>query len=103
MQILFFDNKLEKFIQGLDPITVARVIRTIELLEKFSHKLGLPHSRALGKGLFELRIRGKIEVRVIYVFQRNSVILLHGFIKKSSQTPKRELNVALEKKKQLDA
>jgi len=102
MQILFFDNKLEKFIKSLDVDTIARVIRTIELLENFSHKLGLPHSRGLGKGLFELRVRGKKEIRIIYVFHKKTIILLHGFIKKSSNIPKRELVTALQKKKQLD-
>jgi len=102
MQILFFDNKLEKFIQGLDPVTTARVIRTIELLEKFGHKLGLPHSRSLNKGLFELRVRGKKEIRIIYVFQKDSVVLLHGLIKKSNNIPKKDIDTTIQKKKQLD-
>lgn len=103
MQILFFNNKLEKFIQSLDPVTIARVIRTIELLEKFGHKLGLPHSRSLGRGLFELRVRGKKEVRIIYTYQKDSVVLLHGLIKKSNNIPKRDLEATIQKKKQLDA
>ncbi|MBU0531610.1 MAG: type II toxin-antitoxin system RelE/ParE family toxin [Candidatus Uhrbacteria bacterium] len=102
MQILFFDNKLEKFVRSLDIQTSVRVIRTIELLEKFSNKLGLPHSRSLGKGLFELRVRGQKEIRILYVFHKNSIVLLHGFIKKSKQIPIKELDAAIQKKKQLD-
>ena len=102
MRILFFDNQLEKFVQRLDANASARTIRTIELLEKFGNKLSLPHSKSLGRGLFELRVRGQKEVRIFYVFQKGSIVLLYGFIKKSNQIPKREFETALQKKKHLD-
>lgn len=102
VHILFFDNHLEKFIESLDSGTVARVIRIIELLEKFGNQLELPHSRSLGKGLFELRIRGKQEVRIFYIFYQNEIVLLHGFLKKTQQISKREIISVLKKKKYVD-
>lgn len=43
MEIRIFDTSLEKFIKSLQKPTTARVLRTIDLLEKFGQKLGPPH------------------------------------------------------------
>jgi len=102
MDIKFFDARVEKFIRSLDSFTVAKVLRTIDLLEIFGHKLAFPHSKKVAARLFELRIRGKQEVRVFYAFHNNSVILLHCFIKKSERIPKNELAVALGKLRSID-
>ncbi|MBI5793485.1 type II toxin-antitoxin system RelE/ParE family toxin [Candidatus Uhrbacteria bacterium] len=102
MEIHFFDKKIEKFISSLDQSTIAKVLRTIDLLTKFGHTLGMPHSKPLMGGLFELRIRGVQEVRILYAFHSHGAILVHGFVKKSQKIPERELSVALSKKKLLD-
>lgn len=94
MKIIFFDNNLEKFISNLKKETIAKAIRTIDLLEKFGNKLGLPHSKKINKDLFELRIRGKTEVRIFYTYHNLSIILLCGFIKKSQKIPKKNLKQA---------
>ena len=56
------------------------------MLEKIGNELKLPHSRALGEGLFELRER-RYGYRIYYGFQSNLVIiLLAAGDKKSQQT-----------------
>lgn len=102
MDILFFDSKLETFINSLEPETVAKALRTIDLLQMFGNRLTLPHSKKISARLFELRVRGKQEIRIIYVFHKGSVVLLHGFIKKSERIPQRELANALRKLTLLD-
>ena len=57
-------------------------------------KLGLPHSKKVSTNLFELRIRGRQEVRIFYTFQKRNVIILHGFVKKSQRIPRREIEQA---------
>jgi phage-related protein len=58
--------------------------------------LGMPHTRAMGGGLFELRGKGQEGIaRVFYgtaVAQR--IVMLHVFIKKSQKTPRKELEIA---------
>jgi len=83
--------EVEDFIASLEKQTIAKVLRTVDLLEKFSHNLGMPHSKKVTKHLFELRIRGQQEVRIFYCFYHNSLYLLHGFIKQSSKIPPKEL------------
>jgi len=103
MEIKFFDGALEKFISGLEKPIIAKVLRTIDLLESFGQQLGMPHSKKVDKGLFELRVRGKQEVRVFYAFHDNQAILLHGFVKKSQKITKKELNTANQKLTALDS
>lgn len=103
MQIKIFDSILEQFIQSLEKATIAKVLRTIDLLERFGHQLGMPHSKKIGAALFELRVRGQQEIRIFYTFQNNTIVLLHGFIKKSQRIPKRELHTAHQKLLTLDS
>ena len=54
------------------------------------------------KGLLELRIEFASNIFRIFFFlsQSNNAILLHGIAKKSQKTPKKELDVALERMKE---
>ncbi len=102
MEIRIFDNELEKFVQSLEKPTIAKVLRTIDLLELFGPQLGMPHTKKIVNRLFELRIRGSQEVRIFYTFHKKSIILLHGFVKKSDKTPRKEIIIALNKLQVLD-
>ncbi len=94
MEIKFYSQRISEFIAGLDKPSIAKTLRTLDLLEKFGNKLNMPHSKKLCAELFELRIRGKNEIRIIYCFCRNKIVLLHGFIKKSQKTPERHIQLA---------
>lgn len=88
------EKPVESFIRGLNSKTVVKVAHTIDLLGKHGYKLSLPHSKKLKKNLYELRIRGKEEIRIFYTFKSNFVYLLHAFKKKSQKTPKKEIVTA---------
>jgi len=102
MEINILDASLDKFIKSLEKPTIAKVLRIIDLLERFGFNLGLPHSKKAGAQLYELRIRGAQEVRLFYSFHKSRIFLLHGFIKKSQRIPSREMNLALKKVRRLD-
>lgn len=101
MNIQIFDRVLEDFIQSLEKATIAKILRTIDLLKLFGNKLSLPHSKNIAPHLFELRIRGIQEVRIIYAFHGSEAILLHGFLKSTARLPKKELALAITKFKKL--
>src|SRR3989338_6496176 len=94
MKIKFFKKRLEDFITSLEKPAVAKILRTLDLLEIFGHELGMPHSRKISNNLFELRIRGTQEIRIFYTFHKNEAILLHGFLKKTEQTQQKEIAIA---------
>ena len=102
MEVRIFGVSLEKFIENLQKPTIAKVLRTIDLLEKFGQKLGLPHTKKISARLFELRIPGKQEVRIFYSFHKSQIFLLHGFIKKSQKIPQRKIKIAAQRLKALD-
>lgn len=102
MNVKFFDTKIEEFIGSLEKPVIARVLRTIDLLETFGNRLGPPHTKKIGSGLFELRVRAIQEIRIFYTFHKGEIIILHGFIKKSQRIPRKEVENALRKLKTLD-
>lgn len=76
----------------------------INLLKEFGPRLGMPYVKPVGNGLFELRVRGKQEVRILYAYVRGDTIyLLHGFVKKTQTIPRKELNIALKRQKEVDS
>ena len=101
MEVKIFDKNLEKFIQSLGKASIAKVLRTIELLEYFGDKLTMPHSKKIAGKLYELRIRGQQEIRILYVFHKKEIVLLSGFMKKTGKTPRSEIQKALDKAKRL--
>ncbi|MFA5062442.1 MAG: type II toxin-antitoxin system RelE/ParE family toxin [Patescibacteria group bacterium] len=102
MEVKFFDNTIEVFISNLEKLTIAKILRTIDLLERFGPQLGMPHSKKIGDKIFELRVRGKQEVRLFYTFYKNNAVILCGFIKKSQKIPQREILAARQKLTGLD-
>jgi len=89
------------FILGLEPKQQAKIYREINLLERFGNELHYPHVDTIKgdkyKGLWELRIEFSSNIfRIFYFLPRNkNAILLHGIVKKSQKTPRKELDVAL--------
>jgi phage-related protein len=75
----------------------------IDLLTEYGPHLGMPHSRALGDGLFELRTRGRSGIgRAFYCFLVGKrIVIVHAFIKKTQQTPDKELKLARKRAKEL--
>ena len=97
--VIFFESKrgekfVEVFIKNLDSSTIAKVAHEIDLLEKHGPFVGMPHSKKITAELYELRIRGKQEVRIIYAFIKENIYLLHAFKKKKQRISIKEINTA---------
>lgn len=97
------EEVVKNFIDKLPKIPSAKLARQLDLLEEFGNELGMPHAKPMGGGLLELRVRGKQEeVRVFFVHVVDKrIVLLHGFIKKTQQTPKKELDIARSRQKEV--
>lgn len=94
MKIIFHHQDINKFIESLENNTISKVLRVFDLLLKYGCYLGMPHSKKIHNQLFELRIRGKQEVRFLYTFMNDKVIILHAFLKKSNKIPRKDLSIA---------
>ncbi|MDO9316153.1 MAG: type II toxin-antitoxin system RelE/ParE family toxin [Burkholderiaceae bacterium] len=102
-QIDYFHERVRSEIQEWPVDVLADYAHLIELLAEYGPSLRLPHSRAFGDGLFELRPRGRTGIgRAFYCYlvgQR--VVVLHAFIKKTQQTPDSELKLARKRLKEV--
>ena len=71
---------------------------------QFRWPVGMPLARSLGKGLWEVRSNlsdGTIS-RVIFFFYQGELVALSAFVKKTQQAPQSELDLALDRKKELE-
>ncbi len=101
--IEYFHARVKEEIESWPAGILADYAHVLELLMEFGPNLRMPHSRAMGDGLFELRARGREGIgRALYcfVFGRR-VIILHGFIKKTQDTPAKELQLARRRMKEV--
>lgn len=78
------NNPIEKWIKKLSLEQVTSVTKELLILEKLGNELRLPHSRSLGKGLFELRER-QFGYRLYYCFKGEKLIILLAAGDKKSQ------------------
>ena len=81
-----------------DMRTIGFDIKTVQ----FGYPIGMPLTRVLHgtKGLEEVRSNISNGIaRVIFYVEDNTMILLHGFVKKSLATPQKELDVAIKRYK----
>lgn len=95
-RVTFYSASLEEEILGLPAGFVARFLRYAERMEVFGPDLGMPHTRAMGGGLFELRLKAAEGIaRILFcTLKGREIVMLHQFTKKSEKTPRRELEVA---------
>jgi len=99
----YYSEDVQLEIDALPVGIRASYARLTELLEEFGLELRMPHSRAMGGGLFELRPRGREGIaRVFYCTKvGRKIIILHSFIKKTNETPKRELAIARRRQREV--
>ena len=90
------DCPVREFLDGLDPRMRDKATTSLEILEEFGNQLREPRSKALGDGLFELRIRFSNDIAQVFYFffVGHRIIVTNGFIKKTQKTPASELKLA---------
>jgi phage-related protein len=103
-RVTFYSAALEREILELPAGFVARFVRYAERMEGYGPDLGMPHTRAMGRGLFELRLKAAKGIsRVFYcTLVGRRIVMLHQFVKKSDKTPARELMIARKRMKEVN-
>ena len=103
--IIFYQKKsgeypVVEFLDSLPRKHFAKAIWEIDLLKEFGTELKEPYAKAINgeiyKGIWELRIKFASDISRIFYFLLcgNTFVLLHGFIRKTNETPVRELDIA---------
>jgi phage-related protein len=94
------EKPVEKFLDSLDLKMRVKALGSIDILAEFGNTLREPYSKAIGKGLFELRIKFAGDItRIFYFFVvDNRIILTNGVVKKTRKTPPNEIALAMKYK-----
>lgn len=78
--------------------TIGEDVKTVQ----FGWPLGMPLVSHLTGDIWEVRIRLDNRIaRVLFALEGQTMVLLHGFIKKQQATPKPDLDLAKDRLKQL--
>lgn len=101
MEIEFYKKEsgvcpVEDYLLTLDKKLLAKTMRVIELLKNNGTSIGMPYSKYIGDGIFELRSeQGSNITRIMYFFVKgDKAVLTNGFTKKTSKTPVKEIQIA---------
>jgi len=100
-QITYYNERVQRDVWAMPAGIVADYLRLTEAMELYGADLRMPHSRAMGGGLFELRPKGPEGIgRVFYCTQvGKTIVVVHSFVKKTQETPDAEMRVALKRLK----
>jgi phage-related protein len=100
--IIYYSDQVQEDVLALPDTLQARYIGLTARMIEHGPNLGLPHTDALGGGLFELRLKGAEGIaRVMYCLMiERQILVLHVFVKKTQKTPPRELRIARQRMKE---
>ena len=100
--IEYYDQKLQVAVLAFPSGILARYLHLTDRMVEYGPDLGMPHTRAMGSGLFELRLKsGEGIGRVFYcTLVGRRIVMLHQFVKKTDKTPSKELSIARRRMKE---
>ncbi len=102
-EIRYYSEAVQDDILALPDSLAARYVVLTRRMLAIGPNLGEPHTKAMGHGLFELRLKGAEGIaRVFYCTKvGRRIVMLHSFVKKSNRTPPHELAVATSRLKEV--
>ncbi len=102
-EITYYNEKVKKDLFNWPQKLLAKYLRIIDLMEQEGPDLGMPFTRPMGEGLFEIRAKaGEGIGRAFFcILIHKEIVILHEFIKKTNKTPRKELEIVKERIKEL--
>ena len=90
--IAYYSEAVQQQILDLPDTLAARYIVLTRRMVSLGPNLGVPHTKAFGSGLFELRLKGAEGIARVFfcTLIGRRIVMLHSFVKKSDKTPPRE-------------
>lgn len=100
--IHYYSASVQADLLSMPATLQARYIGLTDRMKTVGANLGEPHTKAMGDGLFELRLMGAEGIaRVMYcTLSGRRIVMLHGFVKKTQKTPRTELETAIRRMKE---
>jgi phage-related protein len=102
-RVIYFESRrgiiyVRDFIRSLcNEGAIAKVLAYIEYLSIYGPASRRPYVDYLEDKIYELRPSfGRLEMRVLYFYDKKDIILTHAFLKKTRETPQDEIDKAKE-------
>jgi phage-related protein len=98
------DKRLESWLNDIPADIKARIINIVDLLiEHGPQNVREPYVKHVKGKLFEIRAKGKDGIARVFYFTMTgqSIVLVHGYIKKTQKTPAGELATAVTRMKEI--
>ena len=102
-RVTFYSENVERETLAFPAGILAHLLHIFEMIEEWGPALGKPYTAPLGEGLFEIRAKGKegIGRSLFCTVKGREVIILRSFIKKTRKTPKKDLDLAKKRMKEI--
>ncbi len=103
-KVQFLDSSVQASLSGLPRDVRASFERIVHLIESHGiEKMREPYVKHLEGPVWEMRMRGRDGIaRAAYVTAREKrVVVIHVFEKKTQKTPRRDIEVALRRAKEV--
>lgn len=102
-EITYYSESVQNEILAMPAGFLARFLKYTDQMELYGPDLGMPHTRSMGEGLFELRLKATEGIaRIFYcTIVRKRIVMLHQFIKKTEKTRPKELAIARRRLKEV--
>jgi phage-related protein len=94
--ITYYSVEVQAEIRALPKTLRARYFNLTDRMIVEGPNLGLPHTKAFGNRLFELRMKGADGIARVFfcTLAGRRIVMLHGFVKKTGKTPAKERAIA---------
>ena len=99
-KVEILSDSVDKELDDLPADVRAKFIHICELIEECGHEqVGMPHVKHLDGPLWEMRMKSS---RALYIKVPNErLIVVRVFMKKTQKTPRREIDLALKRAKNI--
>lgn len=102
-QLTYYNAKVAAQVERWPTGIRASYLRIVETMAIHGPDIGMPHTRAMGAGLFEVRAKGREGIgRAFYcTVAGERIVILHAIVKKTEKTPARDLDTARARQKEV--
>ena len=102
-KIAYYNNSVKDDHRDLEMTIKAKFEAILDKMLEYGPDLGLPFTRPMGKGLFEIRAKGQSGIArgFFCTIVSNTIVILHIFNKKAQKTPQKELELARKRMKEV--
>ena len=92
MKIVIFT--VHTFLDKLDAPVRSEAYKLLDLLEQYGHSLSMPVAKPIGGGLWELRLTGRPQIRMLYSFCDGFPVVVIALQKQRSALPQSAIELA---------